>query len=507
VTYHGYGRFRSEVLLVAAALSAVGVSASILVRIGGSVVRTLVLASLLTFYLDLQLDFAGYRPLAGVFLGALIVCWLLRARIAEFVFAFALLVLATTLVVPATARIGEPRFEARGIEGHDSDLPPIVHLILDEHIGVEGIPVGIPGGREIKQDLADFYQRQGFRLYGRAFSQYYDTLNSIPNLLNFTSDDRDGSYFSRSAVPQRLKKAAYLRSLSDRGYAIRVYQTDFLDFCSLPAVRIVSCNRYRSTSIGSIENLPISIHQKASFILRSFLDRSTGLEEIRIRYDALRRRAATRGIPLPVWPRDPRVGPISTMEVIEALRRDVRDGARGTVFFAHLLHPHYPYVYDASCGIRPDTSQWSDATSAELTGLASNTAESRARRYALYFEQMRCLMARLEGVFDALKRSDAWEDAVLVVHGDHGSRIVRYAPRGAAADHMTPDDHSDAFSTLFAAKAPGREPGYELTVAPLQLLLADVAGVEPAHAPGSDVFLYVRRFSPMRRVRFAAFRD
>ena len=66
-------------------------------------------------------------------------------------------------------------------------VPRIIHLILDEHIGLEGIPTDIPEGMEVKSQLVEFYEKYGFKTFGGAYSHYSLTINSIPNLLNFSS--------------------------------------------------------------------------------------------------------------------------------------------------------------------------------------------------------------------------------------------------------------------------------------------------------------------------------
>ena len=48
--------------------------------------------------------------------------------------------------------------------------PAILHLILDEHIGVEGLPKDNPDAARLQWELRDFYLSRGFALYGGAYS-------------------------------------------------------------------------------------------------------------------------------------------------------------------------------------------------------------------------------------------------------------------------------------------------------------------------------------------------
>jgi arylsulfatase A-like enzyme len=87
-----------------------------------------------------------------------------------------------------------------------------------------------------------------------------------------------------------------------------------------------------------------------------------------------------------------------------------------------------------------------------------NDADSRAVRYPRYLEQVLCTQQRLQTLFDVLKQRGLWDEAIVVVHGDHGARIDVAWPKGDLVAEMTPADFIDGYSTLFAVKLPGEDP-------------------------------------------------
>src|SRR3546814_16793098 len=55
----------------------------------------------------------------------------------------------------------------------------LLHLMLDEHAGITGIPKDVPGGEALRRDLRDFFAANGFRLFGNAISESAATRNSM----------------------------------------------------------------------------------------------------------------------------------------------------------------------------------------------------------------------------------------------------------------------------------------------------------------------------------------
>jgi hypothetical protein len=356
-----------------------------------------------------------------------------------------------------------------------------VHLILDEYTGVEGLPADLELSAPVAEEIRSLFVGNGFRLHGGAYSQYFNTYNSIGNALNFTSLGMDAGHFEEVREPYHLRENAYFGALAEWGYRFRIYQSSYLDYCRTPDFAPDACETYLANSIGYLEGLPLSTAQKAAFIRRSFL----GLSEIRTVARAFYNGAwGTRpGSPLPLWdPSTAMVGPIPVLPLFDRIANDVETNGGGTVYFAHLLIPHSPYLLDEDCRVKPDTDEWRTRRNPELPSALANTPESRAATYTAYIAQLRCANHLLAGFFERLDEAGLLDDAIILVHGDHGARINRRWPTAPNRAALVESDFLDGFPTLFAVKAPGVEPGYTAERAILPALLADALGL-PVTAP------------------------
>lgn len=168
----------------------------VLVGVAGSrVMSNLLIAGLMTLFLDIQFEFiqGGYY-LVGAWLAFFILSWVLKdkfGRIATAIFGV-FFVVTMFEIWPSLGeghgfQHGRENIRLAGKMESDSSnpLPRIIHIILDEHIGLEGIPTDIPQGKILKEQLVHFYRHYGFHLFGGAFSHYFDTTESISNMLNF----------------------------------------------------------------------------------------------------------------------------------------------------------------------------------------------------------------------------------------------------------------------------------------------------------------------------------
>ena len=207
--YHDYPLGRLESVAAIALLAGAGLVLSGLIALRPLVLRPAVIALLLVLFLDLQLtlqqkEFAilwlanisegpdRLLRLAAVpvpFLALGLVTWLLRRHIGTIVtVAFGIMLLGT-LVLPADkVQYGETILN-QGLAG-DPALPPVVHLVLDEQIGVEGLPADLPGAMEVRRELTALYEGYGFSVFGRAFSHYVNSISSLANLMNGSAKPR-----------------------------------------------------------------------------------------------------------------------------------------------------------------------------------------------------------------------------------------------------------------------------------------------------------------------------
>ncbi len=326
------------------------------------------------------------------------------------------------------------------------------------------------------RSLADFYVQRGFRVYADAYSEYLDSNNSIANLLNFTSRDLSDSHLAEPK-PRRwiLKESAYFLHLARLGYRLHVYQPDYVDFCRVPGIVYSSCLNYNGRKAGFVHLPDLGTIERAEFLRNTLFGGSGYLRRARELYGRVRR--SIGGTALPEWVATG-VAPISVLPVFRQLERDLRSASPGEAYFAHLLIPHHPYILDASCRPRPQIEEWL-YNSAPLppSELVRNTDATRAERYRRYFDQIRCSQRLLDGVFRTMEKAGLWQVATVIIHGDHGSRIMRRLPIERNAPHLGPGDFLDGFSTLFAVRAPGGQGGVVPGARSLQHLLGEVFNV------------------------------
>jgi hypothetical protein len=341
-----------------------------------------------------------------------------------------------------------------------SRLPVLVHVVLDEHIGMQGLPVDQPGTAAMRQELGAFYQRHGFRLFGGAYSEHMHTINALPYLLNFGKEQPWVPGSKQTGVT--LQSNAYFDALRGLGYAINVYQTDFVDYCTGGQVR--SCTTINGSALGPLSRTGLSAAEKAAVMLSSFWSLSDGAAMATKVYDALAVAVSPHlGTELPRIDLDlyRRTSTAGAVEMADRVIADLQQAKPGEAYFAHLLLPHYPYSANRDCTIKP-LAEWGKRRSLRL---------SLSVRHQAYFDQIGCVLKKVDAIVQAL----AGKDSIIVLHGDHGSRITTYDPSVENAGRFDEHDLVAGYSTLFAVHAPSLAGGYDATPAPVAGLLASLA--------------------------------
>ena len=457
----------------------------VLVGVSGSrVLSNLLIAGLVTLFLDIQFDFlqGGYH-LVGTWLAFLMLAWVLKDnfyRIATVIFG----VFFVVTIFEILPSLGEGhgfqngreniRLAGKMVSDNPKSLPRIIHLILDEHIGLEGIPTDIAQGKILKEQLVHFYQHYGFHIFGGAFSHFYDTAESISNMLNFSADSQLSKHFE-SLSGNRLQHNKYFEILSKAGYQINVFGADHIDYCAETRVKIQNCMVFPASSLLGLNKIEAPTSVKSQVVLSHYFNLSYLYRRGRDLYKAYQPTLAQVGLSLPAWMwdwSDATMASLNNMLLLEGLWKDILALPQGNVLFAHLLIPHNPYNLEGDCSIVSPIKEWKSRYLERTHG--GNTAHSREVRYRLYFEQVRCLYSWLDKLFEEMNAHGQFDDSIILVHGDHGSRIVRTEPVMKNMETLTEQDLIDGFSTLFAVKFPVRPGKYDTLPRPIELLLENV---------------------------------
>ncbi len=489
--HHDYPVQSGEALTCLGLLFAVGFALGAPLR-GNGPIRQLIGAFLFALlgllFVDVQtdvLDESDARAM-GIAAGIMVVCLVLRARLAALVCVMGVGLMASTLILPVSSTehvwersiAGEPR----------ADLPPVLHLILDEQIGVDSIPIEFDPDRRHADALRDFYIDRGFDVYGGAYAISTTSYISISNIMDWNIDHpllgRTRGIFKHVV----LKEHAYFDAMTEAGYRIVVHQSDYLEFCSeAKDAAIVRCSTYPLETIAAIRDAKLADVEKSKLMLGMYARLSQRVDDARSAYARFRRREEEAGRTFwPEWSEVGRVSAASVLPVIDALRTELANAEPGTLYFAHLLLPHYPYAYDSECRMRERAAEWLASYDKRFFPMA-NDVVSRAVRYPLYLEQVQCLHSRLALLFDAMRENGRFDATRIIVHGDHGSRVIMAPLSVAAEPHLQPRDYVDGHATLFAHKPPNATaPGhYDWRLLPVNRLLEWAVTEQPVPDPWS----------------------
>ena len=231
--------------------------------------------------------------------------WFLRRHLSRITVLVAGAMLLGTLVMPGRAQIryaGTPLAEP--VE--NSDLPFMLHLVLDEHIGIEGLPRQFDPDRAVADEIRDSYLDKGFRVFGRAYSNYYLTLLSLSNMMNFTVSDDPGQYLPYPPdYTQVLKKNAWFQLLRDKGYRIHILQTEYISYednLELDGgLTVDSSVTFPGNSIYPLAPVDMPALDKARFIMGNYTRLSFFLSMMRDGYRAVRLSSVGQKLDLPLW--------------------------------------------------------------------------------------------------------------------------------------------------------------------------------------------------------------
>jgi len=473
---NAYPIWTPEILLIVLALLVAGIVCGILGQIG-VVLRALMFAATLTLLLDVQstwfFDYSLHQYIwipIGFFVLTLKSPEAIKVFILVTVYATLGAILVTPKSAPIQVRDFGDKLSAQNVPTPRNKPDSIwIHIILDEQIGIESIPAEFDPNRRLADRLRNDYVRNGFTVYGRAFTRFPQTRLSLSNVLNLTQ--RHPSNFLSSSegigVSFSLTQSEYLNRLHQRGYEIHTYYTDYFGICNLSGSNFAnSCNKYVANSIWGLNGTSLSTSGKMLLLLKVYSRLSKVYKKLAVAIDIDGRLSVPRS-----------AAPLMSLAVLERFREDVLEANPGSAWLIHLMSPHDPYALRSDCSIR--SIPWlENGTDSDLYEM--NTVEVRRKIYPHYLEQVECVNQQLQSLFGALRNSGIYDKSHIVVHGDHGSRIathnLRERPSYRPEFRPSAETMVDYFGTLFAYKPPETQMGeYKREYAPVSDLLERVS--------------------------------
>jgi len=307
----------------------------------------------------------------------------------------------------------------------DTSLPPYIHIVLDEHIGIEGIPPSFDENNKFSLKLKKKYIDQGFLIFGRAYSRFKKTEKSFTSFLNFQSSYDGDTYMNEEEI---FTPNALFDTLAKRGYIINIFSTTDFSLCD-------NNTTYRFGRCVTISGGGLKLYHNGILILHN-LARKMRLLNM---YEVIASKLGMPEINTTMYPQTLKVV-ASTKEFVDFLG----EGKRGNAYFIHLLLPHSPYFLDETCSYNYDGNFFAK--------------EKIDIVYARYIKQTQCTHTLVDKIINKLgSNNEAW-DNTIVIHGDHGSRIPWKRDGTVSFEN---EEYIQWFSTFFSIRSPDLTSGYD----------------------------------------------
>lgn len=491
--YNDYAEIRSEVLVVVSVFFAAALIVTFALLFLKSYFEAILYGAILVVFCDFAFSdlvkqeslLASLAVLGTIFLAAALIRVFLAKACWQALLAFLVVFLITDIIAPQTGDVASAG-SSEDISlsaAKQPGLPPVIHVVLDEHLGLDGFPADQPGSAEIRSEIMAFYQRWGFRLYSRAFSEEFSTSHSLRSL--FAAESRQVVLEARGGAALEMEETGTLQPMEARGYRFKARGITDINVCDYLRVERLDCRSYDALSIKILKGLSFPVTQKALLIVGNYLKQST-LYTTALNVEVIASDAAKSiGISLPIYDVEAySLSTFSSYQYIGNVIGDIPAISDGDYRLYHLIIPHFPYVFSNNCTVR-DVRTWQKNDNFMVGDF--NTAESREEKYGMYFVQLRCLYRKLDVFMQALRAGGLDERSILVFHGDHGSRIAMHLPANAAREEITDRDLIDNYSTLFAVRAPALSAGVDSTGISMQDLFAAFAANGFTALPPSEV--------------------
>jgi hypothetical protein len=312
--------------------------------------------------------------------------------------------LRSSLIV---SRLSQPIQVKSSSNSETRPLPDIYIVILDEYANSSVLRERFNFDNRAFEDSL---RRLGFTIPASVRSNYAHTLLSLPSLLNFsylTDVGRElGPLQTDPTLPNHLvENNRTVSFLKNRGYR----------FAFFPSQWWISTerNRHADSQFNAWRGFHLGRAATRSDLRRAFVSRT----------------------PLASLHRGDPHDADHVKRTLAGLARLPGDSAP-TFTLAHVLNPHYPYVFDAECkphATRPSRT-WGHGREED------------------YLEQVRCLNKLvLRTVTQVLHRSKS--EPVILLVGDHGTNSLGYST-ASSAEAVSPEQARERLGAFGAFRLP-----------------------------------------------------
>lgn len=464
----------TEALLSYGILLALGIIPGLIMVYAGNIVRSIIISTIIVLFIFSQINQLPDLPYGlnykYVIIAAILVLtpllYILRDNLGKFIFIIFSVIWLGAFFTPSAPLISSKQYAIKN-DSINHNLPAYIHIVLDEHIGVEGIASQDDNNLTIAQTLKNKYIQSGFKVYGKAYSRYAETINSFPSFLNLKPIQNPKNYIIYEKDTNHLTQNHLFETLSKKGYQINVIQSYYLDFCKYrDKFNLKSCTTYQQTAPIPDANF-VSTHVKSIAILNNVFEKLL-LQNIVSRIETSQ-----------LWHilKLPDMTDVENFDSSTAaygafseINKTMKQAEPGNAYFIHLLLPHRHYVYDAACHFVGD----------------------RGTTTKYYLEQLQCTQKLMDQLLATLSSNPATKNSIIIIQGDHGSRVQEMSST-IKTDHknFTPEDFIHTFSTFFAVKSPEVKSNYDKTPLPIDYLLKNIVLREQLSDDQISKFVYL----------------
>lgn len=442
LNFQHYPALRAEVVMVAAALILAAAAMAGLHRLA----QPRLAFAFTGLYVALLIDLGSTLnnlvfPISAAVIAAL-AWWNERAvlKLSLAAFLSVLAFQAFDLIAGAESHAA-PRNEAKMLQPEakaNPKLRPIVHLMLDSYIGLEGMSAADTNFGTLRQEQERFYLDHGFQFYPQAYSRHPKTINALPEFLSY-------GRAAHATEPRNVQSTvapplAYFRDLDRTGYRISALTPSFVDLC--PNQPMTLCRNYNRSDLSALVTSGLSVPDRARIIGFTLLELSQftallgGTADLKL--------AELRGSHERHLYNRAKLYSMTGLRQLDAVSADLSTLQFGEMRFVHLLLPHDPYVLDEHCRLLPE-ALWID----------EHGPAPLHERDAAFARQARCMTNQgLSRLLDQLERTEAGRAAIVIVQGDHGSRAIDAIPAAGGA-LPSPREMAVLHSAFFAIRVPG----------------------------------------------------
>ena len=239
------------------------------------------------------------------------------------------------------------------------------------------------------------FLNNNFQIFEKTFSNYSETIYSIPSVLNLSNDlniDKIKKTHSINNIYINLKENLLFNNWKN---GIHVFQDSAINFCEKNITKILDCNTKVHIPIPStreflVKNSTLKKVYDKFFYLLYFKLKKYSPETF---YRIYQKRASKSQFG-------------ETLDkIIEISVLDEKKSSN--LFFVHALTPHTPYTYKDNCSF----------------GFVDNDNLNLKTNIRLHSHELKCLSKEFDKFFNKLNDTKLIDNFEIIIASDHGNRF------------------------------------------------------------------------------------